>query len=104
MPTINQLNSIDTPSGSDLLPLYSQSNGDARKLSLSNLLLWLTTNTPTATNNNQPQFTTQYAAPSATGFTVQILDGSESRLDHRSGRNGAGVYPRASGRRALSGP
>ena len=78
MPTINQLNSIDTPSGSDLLPLYSQSNGDARKLSLSNLLLWLTTNTPTATNNNQPQFTTQYAAPSATGFTVQVLDGSDN--------------------------
>ena len=78
MPTINQLNSIDTPSESDLLPLYSQSNGDARKLSLSNLLLWLTTNTPTATNNNQPQFTTQYAAPSATGFTVQVLDGSDN--------------------------
>lgn len=78
MPTINQLNSIDTPSGSDLLPVYSQTNGDARKLSLSNLLLWLTTNTPTATNNNQPQFATQYAAPSATGFTVQILDGSDN--------------------------
>ena len=78
MPTINQLNSIDAPSGSDLLPLYSQSNGDARKLSLSNLLLWLTTNTPTATNNNQPQFITQYAAPSATGFTVQVLDGSDN--------------------------
>lgn len=78
MPTINQLNSIDTPSGSDLLPVYSQTNGDARKLSLSNLLLWLTTNTPTATNNNQPQFVTQYAAPSATDFVVQILDGSDS--------------------------
>ena len=77
MPTINQLNSIDTPSGSDLLPLYSQSNGDARKLSLSNLQQWLIDNAPAA-SSSQPQFITQYAAPSATGFTVQVLDGSDN--------------------------
>ena len=78
MPTINQLNSIDTPSGSDLLPLYSQTNGDARKLSLSNLQQWLIDNAPAASSSSQPQFITQYAAPSATGFTVQILDGSNN--------------------------
>ena len=78
MPTINQLNSIDAPSGSDLLPLYSQSNGDARKLSLSNLQQWLIDNAPAASSSSQPQFITQYAAPSATGFTVQVLDGSDN--------------------------
>ena len=78
MPTINQLNSIDTPSGSDLLPLYSQSNGDARKLSLFNLQQWLIDNAPAASSSGQPQFITQYAAPSATGFTVQILNGSDN--------------------------
>lgn len=76
MPTINQLSAIDTPSGSDLLALYSQSNGDARKMSLSNLLAWIDANTPAVVSSSQPQFVTQYAAPSATGFTVQILDGS----------------------------
>ena len=78
MPTINQLNSIDTPSGSDLLPLYSQTNGDARKMSLTNLQQWLIDNAPAVSGSSQPQFITQYAAPSATGFTVQILDGSDN--------------------------
>ena len=78
MSTINRLNSIYTPSGSDLLPVYSQTNGDARKLSLSNLQQWLIDNAPAASSGSQPQFITQYAAPSATGFTVQILDGSNN--------------------------
>ena len=37
MPAINQLNALGTPSESDLVPVYSQQNGDARKLSLGNL-------------------------------------------------------------------
>ena len=40
MPSINQLNAADQLSGSDLLALYSQANGDARKISLTNLMNW----------------------------------------------------------------
>lgn len=73
MPTINELSAVDTPSGSDLLPIFSQSNGDARKLSLTNLSTWLQTQITTSDNK-----VTQYAAPSATGFTVLISDGTSS--------------------------
>lgn len=73
MPTINQLNSVTVPSGSDLLPVYSQSNGDARQLSLTNFANWLQTQT-TSTDGK----VTQYAAPSASGFTVQINDSTNS--------------------------
>jgi hypothetical protein len=37
MATINQLNALGAPSESDLVPVYSQQNGDARKLSLGDL-------------------------------------------------------------------
>lgn len=35
MPTINQLSSVDTISGGDQVPIYSNANGDARKASMS---------------------------------------------------------------------
>lgn len=72
MPTINQLNAVDTPNASDLLALYSQSNGDARKLSLANFVAWLLTQI-TVTDDK----VTQYAAPLA-GTTVQVDDGGNS--------------------------
>lgn len=68
MPTINQLNAVDTPSASDLVPIYSQSNGDARKLSLANLLNFI------ATSFASPEFQTQYNTPTATGFSIQVND------------------------------
>lgn len=41
MPTINQLPTLETVSASDLLPVYSTENGDARKSSLNTLATWL---------------------------------------------------------------
>jgi len=38
MATINQLSQMTQVSGADLLPVYSSTNGDARKLSISALL------------------------------------------------------------------
>jgi len=73
MATINQLNAADQLSGSDLLPLYSQANGDARKISLTNLLNWLETQ-QIATQDNK---ITQYAAP-LTGATVLLRDDQNS--------------------------
>jgi len=40
MATINQLSQMSAVSGADLLPVYSSSNGDARKLSVSALLTY----------------------------------------------------------------
>lgn len=41
MPQINQLPLLDTPSSGDQLPVYSPSNGDARRMSLGTLLNFL---------------------------------------------------------------
>lgn len=73
MPTINQLNAADQLSGSDLLALYSQANGDARKISLNNFLNWLETQ-QIATQDNK---VTQYAAP-LTASTVLLRDDQNS--------------------------
>lgn len=67
MPTINQLNTADQVSGSDLLPLFSQANGDSRKISFTNFLTWLNSQTITAQDNK----VTQYSAPIAAD-TVQV--------------------------------
>lgn len=75
MATINQLSSIDTLAAGDLLPVYDASNSDARKASISTLQSYLESNLDIP---NDTEFTTQYAAPSATGFDVQITDGSAS--------------------------
>lgn len=73
MPTINQLNAIDQPNSSDLIPVFSQQNGDSRKISFYNLEKWIS-----AQSTNPGAMATQYAAPSATGFTVAIADNSSS--------------------------
>ena len=73
MPSINQLNAADQLSGSDLLALYSQANGDARKISLTNLMNWLESQ-QIATQDNK---VTQYAAPLAAS-TTQVRDDQSS--------------------------
>lgn len=73
MPTINQLSAVDQVQASDQVPIYSSNNGDARKASMSVLAAFLQT-LITATDDK----VTQYAAPSATGFSVQINDDSDS--------------------------
>lgn len=65
MATINQLSQMSAVSGADLLPIYSSSNGDARKLSVSALLTY---------------FQQQFAAPTlatnvytpTTGFSLAV--------------------------------
>jgi hypothetical protein len=72
VPNINQLNSVDTPSGSDLLPLFSQQNGDARQLSLNNFVRWLQNQLTVADDK-----VTQYSAPT-TGSTLLVEDDQNS--------------------------
>lgn len=74
MATINELSAIDVLTGGDQLPVYDASNGDARKASLTTLLTYIQANLTAG----RSAYTTQYSAPSATDFSVQITDGSDS--------------------------
>jgi len=74
MATINQLSAISSPNSSDLMVVYSLSNGDTRKMTLANLLAWLSPQITAADDK-----VTKYAAPSATGFTVTVTDSSASQ-------------------------
>lgn len=71
MTTINQLSAADSVQSSDQIPVYSSDNGDARKASLSLLRTFFQTGVVSTDD-----LVTQYAAPSATGFSVTILEQS----------------------------
>lgn len=75
MATINQLPTASTLSLSDLMAIYSSSNGDARKSSFTAILALMQANLTFPTSG---VFTTQYSAPSATLFSVQVTDGSDN--------------------------
>jgi len=70
MTNINQLSSLDTNQLGDLLAVWATNNGDTRKASINLLLTFMQDNLtlPGA-------LTTQYAAPSATGFSVTVATG-----------------------------
>lgn len=72
MPEINQLSALDSLQQGDLLPVYSQNNGDARKAALSLLLAFMQNNIVFPVDGYT--FQTQRSAPSATGFSVAVTD------------------------------
>jgi len=72
---INQLSAVDAIVAGDQVPVYDISNGDARKASMTVLLAFMQANLVIA---NTSIYTTQYAAPSATGFSVAITDADDS--------------------------
>jgi hypothetical protein len=87
VPTINQLSQIDQVQSSDQIPLYSANNGDARKASVNQLTEYLQENLVVSDNK-----TTQYAAPSSTGFTVNVqAEGSTWLLLTPTGAFAAGT-------------
>jgi hypothetical protein len=71
MAQINQLSSQTTVVGSDLLPIYSSENWDARKISVSALLAFF------QSAFAAPNVAVQFAVP-ATGFNLNIASGSTS--------------------------
>lgn len=73
MPTINQLSAVSSLAASDLVPVFSTANGDARKASLTVLAAFIQTLITAA-----DMMITQYSAPSSSGFTVTITDDSDS--------------------------
>jgi len=67
MTEINRLTAVDSVSSADQFPVWSSTNGDARKCSASKLAEFFASQTTVSDDK-----ITQYAAPSATGFSVQI--------------------------------
>lgn len=76
MPQINQLTATDTLDPGDLVPVFDQSSGDARKAAMSVLLQYVQDNI--VFPSSETGFTTQYAAPSLDGFNIQITNGSSN--------------------------
>lgn len=70
MTTINKLTGTDTVAAGDLLPVFINNDGQARKAAMSVLQAFMQANLTFGVSS----FTTQYASPSATGFSVQITD------------------------------
>lgn len=73
MPQINQLSAVDQVQSSDQVPIYSSENGDARKASLALLKTFFQEGITAADDK-----ITQFAAPSATGFSIQVNNDADS--------------------------
>lgn len=86
MTNINQLSSLDTIQLGDLLAVWSTNNGDTRKASMSLLLSFMQANLTLPGS-----LTTQYAAPSATGFSVTVAQGDTWLLLTPTGTFAAGT-------------
>lgn len=74
MTTINKLTRTDTVGPGDVLPVFVQSCGDARGAAVSVLQEYMQDNLNFDSDDQQ----TQYAAPSASGFSIAIAAGPGS--------------------------
>jgi hypothetical protein len=69
MAEIQQLSTIGTITSADQIPIYSSADGITLKASINQLSTYITSQLEIS-----EQFLTQYSAPSASGFSVQIED------------------------------
>lgn len=77
MSTINQLTRATDVSAGDLVPIFATSDGDARAAAMSVLQEYMQDNLTFA---DFADYVSQYSAPSATGFSVTITDGSSDGI------------------------
>lgn len=70
MTTINKLTGIDQVKAGDLLAVFVNGDGQARKAAMSVLQKFMQDNLSFGVS----AFTTQFASPSSTGFSIQIND------------------------------
>ena len=73
MTTFNQLNEMTSVEGGDQFPFFSTNNGSSRRISASALKAYCQEG---VTANDDKL--TQYSSPSATGFSVQVNNASNS--------------------------
>lgn len=76
MTQINKLTRIDSVNAGDVLPVYAQNQGDARGAAVSVLQEYMQNNL--TFDVGIQQYTTQYAVPSATGFSVAITNSPDN--------------------------
>lgn len=74
MAQIDQLSAVSAATSGMQIPVYDPSNGDARRMSVNTLQAYMQDN---LIITGRPEPNTQYAAPAATGFSVQINDDDE---------------------------
>jgi hypothetical protein len=86
MTSINKLSALDALSGGDLLAVWATGDGDTRKASLTLLTSYLQ-----GVLSLPGVLSTQYAAPSATGFTVTVAQGDTWLLLTPTGTFAAGT-------------
>lgn len=77
MSNINTLTAKDQLATGDLFVVWSNSNGDSRKVAASVLLTYMQNNLTFPDSDAVGEYVTQYAAPSSTGFNVTITDGDD---------------------------
>ncbi len=78
MTQINQLTATDTLQAGDQVPIWATSNGDARRAAISVFLTYMQDNLVITDAGAFPAYQTQYAAPSATGFNIQVTDDDDN--------------------------
>lgn len=78
MPQINRLSAVDSLQGGDLVPIFDQSNGDARKAAMSILQQYMQDNLTFPSFTGVQEYATQRSAPSSTGFNIAVTDGSDN--------------------------
>lgn len=74
MSTIGRLTRVDTLSAGDVVPVYVQSQGDARGAAMSVIAEFVLSTIEVSGTD----FVTQYALPAANGFSIQVNDTSEN--------------------------
>lgn len=101
MPTINQLSAVDTLNAGDGVPVYSQSQGDARRFSLTTLIEFLSSafTSLTATSFLKVEACTVAQLPSAStsgsGARAMVTDASATTFASTvtgGGSNSVPVY------------
>jgi hypothetical protein len=80
MTTINKLTRADTVNAGDVVPVYIQSQGDARGVAVSVLQEYMQESLTFPLATGMQEYVTQYAAPSSTGFNISITAGSNIHL------------------------
>lgn len=99
MTQINQLSAYDTPTAGDQLVVYSTGNGDARRTSLNNFGLWLSTALASLTTSSFIKVTAVSVAnlPSAVtsgaGARATVTDANATTFNSIVAAGGANIVP-----------
>ena len=75
---IKNLTALDSLVAGDNIAIGASSYGDDRRAALSVLLTWLQNNLTIVDALAFAEYTTQYAAPSATGQNIQVTDADDN--------------------------